>query len=282
MEIFTECFNDGTVEPSPDIFIIALNSLVLTSMNHVMSNFASDEDVLFNQRKWLEVLVDFILNINENKTTTESQYVTMFSYKQSHSVEALKFLFKIYNKSSLLNWFLASVMPCCVKIKISSFLLKYIDRIQSEIWQKEILYSYDIISLGIYIKNLIYLETEFRIDQNEKINYHFSNMLKKFKSQIDNESTVVECYLNLFVQCLAALYHQESIYYDDSNSLMNLIEILNEKKNSVFYDLHKNAISALVNLNCLAYKANLIKNEQIFDLYETLNKVNNYLNLSII
>lgn len=242
-------------------------------MNHVMTNFASDEDITFNQRKWLEVLVDFILNINENKTATESEYVTMFSYKQSHSVQALKFLFKIYKKSSLLNWFLASVMPCCVKIKINSFLLKYIDRIQSEIWQKQTLHSYDIISVSIYIKNLIYLETEFRIEQNEKINSHFSNMLAKFKNQIDNESIVVECYLNLFVKCLSALYHQESIYYDDSNILISLIEILNEKKNSAFYDLHKNATSALVNLNCLAYKANLIKNEQIFDIYEALNKV---------
>ncbi|RNA08178.1 hypothetical protein BpHYR1_011693, partial [Brachionus plicatilis] len=268
LEILTQSLNQRTCDPNADLFTIVLNSLVLSTMDYVMNNFATDEDITFNQRKWLEVLVDFILNIKENKTATESEYITMFSYKQSHTVDALKFLFKIYKESTLLNWFMASVLPSC-----------YIDRIELEIFSKETLQSNDILSLGVYLKNLIYLENNFRIEQNDKINAHFCSLLEKFKNQIDHEPLVVECYLNLFVQCLSALYHQESIYYDDTNILISLIRILNQKKGSLFYDLHKNSTSSMVNLNCLAYKANLIKNEQIFDIYELLNKESRFSDL---
>ncbi|CAF0861948.1 unnamed protein product [Brachionus calyciflorus] len=274
LEILTETYKVRSHEPnSNDLFLIVLNSLIESSTDYIKNNLKSEENSVYNQRKWLEVLVDFILNIKENKTASESEYINMFSYKQAHSSETLKFLFKVYQKSNFISYFLACVLPSCVQIKISSFLIQYIHRIQTELFQKSKLNSNDLKSMSVYLKNSINLEKEFTIEHNYKINEYFENLLAKFKLQINDPDTqIVNSYLESFVQCFSQLYNEESIYYDDKNILEQILNILNEKLKTCFYEFNTSAMSTLVNLTCLAYKSNLIKNENLILIYDVLNK----------
>ena len=75
-------------------------------------NNSNNEEIIFNQRKWLEILVDFILNLREGdkKSLDESEYVKIFNYHQFYSIEIMKFFFEvftecIYHSSQVWNCF---------------------------------------------------------------------------------------------------------------------------------------------------------------------------------
>lgn len=93
----------------------------------------------FNQSKWTEVLIDFLLNIKENKVSTRTEFLTTFSYNKVFPVETLKFLFDLFSSGTALHvYFLAKIQPSCIQLKISSYLLNYLHSTQLDLFD-----SYD-------------------------------------------------------------------------------------------------------------------------------------------
>ena len=89
----------------------------------------------------------------------------------------------------------------------------------------------------------------------------------------------------VLTECLFDLYesNQEStIYYDEEGLLEKFLNELNDRmilKKYPFDDVYKEtrtnqiASTCLVNLTCLAYKSNLIKNEFLVKIYDYLQSV---------
>lgn len=261
------------------MYLLVLNSIIQVSTEHILNNetLKQNENVCYNQRKWLEVLIDFILNITENKNASEAEYISLFNYNQVHSIETLKFLYKVYQKSSLIAYFLACCLPTCVNIKISNFLIQYIHRVAHEALDKQ-----DLKAFSVYIQNLIKSEKEFKIDLNEKINSLLARLFENYTRSINDPSVdlnIIQKYFIAFQESLYVLYDEESVYYDDRNVLEKLLNNLNENlsKGSFIFDknssISSTAMGCIINLTCIAYKSNLIKNESLQCLYQVLNKV---------
>ena len=89
----------------------------------------------FNQSKWTEVLIDFLLNIKENKVTTKNEFLTTFSYNKIFQAESLKFLYEIFRETTIHFYFLAQIQRSCITLKISSYLLQYLHTSQLEIFE---------------------------------------------------------------------------------------------------------------------------------------------------
>ena len=65
----------------------------------MLIHLKNDKTIVQDQSKWLEVIVDFILNVNENKISTKNEFVNTFSYGSVFKVDELDFMyveFKIY------------------------------------------------------------------------------------------------------------------------------------------------------------------------------------------
>lgn len=80
--------------------------------------------------------------------------------------------------------------------------------------------------------------------------------------------------LNIMIDCLYTIYDEESVFYDDCNVLVSLVDTLNQKFTQKTYPFEKSdqgynkmAIVCLINITCIAYKSNLITNENLNDLY---------------
>ena len=139
MQIMIESFetlhkNNETI--NADFYTLILTGLVTITSTYVKQTFYTHESEVyqrmhFNQSKWTEVLIDFLLNIKENKVTTKSEFLTTFSYTKVLSAEALQFLFEIMNRTGVHFFFLATVQPSCIQLKIASYLLQYLHSTQS-------------------------------------------------------------------------------------------------------------------------------------------------------
>ncbi len=277
-----------------------LIALVDVSTSHVLSTMSENEAMCHTQRKWLEVLIDFILNITENKNATENEYINSFNYNKFHTIDTLRFLHKAYQNSTIIDYFLAACLPHCLSIQISKFLLQYIDRIQTDLIQAPLSVTdsnscLKINAVGVFVQNVILSassnqdKTEFDQAENEKINSLIKMLFDKYvqcsSERISEEnSLLLGQYLTSLVECLFCLYDEESVYYDELNLLENLLNNLNAslKAKSVMFtkesvyeksDFNKTVTSSLVYLTCLAYKSNLITNERVNSIYEYLKQV---------
>ena len=119
--------------PSSNIlFLLALAGLINVTSEYVALSNKNDQEEnsqLIEQRKWTESIVDFILNIKENKHTSEAEYLSSFNFNQWLSGGELKFLFQLYKTTSsgYTAFFLSSILhTSCIKLKISHFLIKYV------------------------------------------------------------------------------------------------------------------------------------------------------------
>ncbi len=268
--------NNSIVEEC-NIFLLALFGLINASSNFVLDNngtYKGDfNENIYIQRKWLETIVDFALNVNENKNARESDYKT--------STDFLKFLFKIYNNTDLINFFLVSILPISRIIKISEYLNKYIDDKIIEIinnFNNYQINNFDFVSITVFIQNVI----KFSKNENSgsKINKNglvfIQNLFKFYQSNNDIIT------MKSITECLYVLYENDSIYYDNQNLLESCLNNLSLKlKNKIypFDDLsretneHMIAMMCILNLTCLSYKANLVKKEFIISIYEYLKSV---------
>lgn len=254
-------------------------------------NNSNNEEIIFNQRKWLEILVDFILNLREGdkKSLDESEYVKIFNYHQFYSIEIMKFFFEVFKNSSIELFFIVFIEPNCKGLKISKFLINYIEKQINDainlLDKTDANGSFTVLSIALYIKNLIE-SNDFSIDRNTQINNSIEKLFQKYltltsrnNDQIDLE--IVENYLDAITKTLSYLYNEESIYYDDENLLEKILDNLKEKCKEQKDDLQQENVSKernvyLMNyvlISLIAYKSNIIDNSTIQGIYEMLNKV---------
>lgn len=278
--------NDGQSNKN-DFYLLVLYAIVQASSDHVLllNPEASDtESIGFNQRKWVEVIIDFILNIRETRMeTTESEYVNQFNYNQVHSTNTLLFLFKVYDsKKKLAEWnfldyFMTLCLGSCIPLRVSSFLVQYVEKIVNthieslsgaNISQHV---SYVFKTITVYLKTLIRQDTKFDMAKNTNINSILASILVSFRKSLDFRSPILPKYLDLFTGCMFSLYDDDSVYYDDQNILAQLVEIL-ENLVLVKGETSEAYVSALVYLSCLGYKSNLVGNELVERVYNVLNK----------
>ena len=287
MNILVNAHKTNTTESS--LFLIALSSLVNTTSEYVLSSQASntvlDNDesspILLNQRKWTECLVDFILNIKENKNANESEYISSFNYNQWLNVDELKFLFKLYKTSSdeEILYFLSSILhSSCINLKISNYLIKYIHKTINlnfeNLTDQHKDFRIKLEALSKYIQMQIKLPgLSINLDQNTSINENMKSLLHSWNSLYPQTNS--NFHLNALVECLHYLHDEESIYYDEEAILENLIErcyvLVIESNNKSHDDLER--VKCLVNLVCIGYMSNIVNNDKIVKLYEFLNKV---------
>jgi hypothetical protein len=279
---------------------MVLIAIVDVSTTHVLNTMSENEAVCHTHRKWLEVLIDFILNITENKNATENEYINSFNYNKFHTIDTLRFLYKSYQNSTIIEYFLAACLPNCLNIRISKFLLQYIERIQTESVQAPS--SIDgsnsclkINAVGVFVQNMILsassskVKIEFDYAENERINVLIKTLLDKYVKCLNEKRSeenllALGQYLTSLTECLFSLYDEESIYYDELNLLESLLDNLTSNltaKSFMFIEqsidekssFHRTVTSALVYLTCLAYKSNLISNEKLNPIYEFLKQV---------
>ena len=303
MQILIKSYGKAQASSDKNLFLLALSSIVNVTSEYVLEHqqLKDNEAILVNQRKWTEVLVDFILNIKENTTATETEYISSFNYNQHYSIDELKFLFQLYQTSTTtILYFLSSILHAsCIRLKISSYLIKYVHTTHSnlitQLSHSENEPSHDCMlqAASKYIQMQIKLtnsSSEFDLSQNKNINVFIKCLLDRFfylTSSLDDGTRpqtdkLIESYLDALVECLNCLYDEESAYYDEENILETLLDSLDKvyligsNSNSSRFDLSKvaNVVKSMVNLTCVAYKSNIINNDKIVRLYEYLNKVN--------
>lgn len=96
-------------------YLLILQTIVEVTSDEIVAS--GDESTKFEHRKWVEVIVDLMLNIRESKSAlTEFEYIDQFNYSKNHSIETLKFLLRIYNsKRENSEWdFLEYFMSVCL------------------------------------------------------------------------------------------------------------------------------------------------------------------------
>lgn len=118
---------------------------------------------------------------------------------------------------------------------------------------------------SIYVRNLIKSKTEFDQTTNQQIN----KLIQKIQSSLSKHTTSYQSNLNALVNCLDALYDAESIFYDDANILIGLVDKLTSQFKAK--NLDRGTLINLVNLTCIAYKSNLIGNENLIDIHSCLS-----------
>lgn len=283
LDLCLECLNssvDESHKPNEDESnkrLIILGALVEVTTEYLLENYSQDEEMTFTYRKWLEVLIDFVLNIKENKsTTTINEYISSFNYNKYCSTDTLKFLYLVYQNSTIVEYFLATCQPCCVRINIAKFLLQYIDRIQLEIIESGEKADINSSASQVYMKNLISIVSSKEFDQatNVRINSLIRKLLDRYIKL--NTGREADQLLLTLVDSLFSLYNEESVYYDELDLLETLLKTLDTQvKNIPQSDLSSSPtiISSFVYLTCLAYKSNLISNEGLTSVYDVLNKV---------
>lgn len=263
-----------------DFYLLILHAIIQTSSDYAVKlSSACDEEVVFNQRKWVEVIVDFILNIRESRLqTNESEYVGQFNYNQSHSPDTLRFLFKLYDSKrkladwSLLDYFMSSTLEVCVRLRVSSFLVQFIDKIVAahieSLSQSSTPIRFAFKTISVYLRAQIRLDSKFDMAKNTNINTTLASIVDSFRKSNSNQQLSGK-YLGLFAECMFALYADDSVYYDDRNLLTMLVEHLEQ---AVFERGEKSEayVSALVYLSSVAYKSSLVGNELVRRVYALL------------
>lgn len=230
--------------------------------------------------KWLEVIVDFILNINENRITTKNEFLNTFSYNSIFKVDELNFMYEIFKNSQTMNkYFLSKIQPICLKFKINPYLNQYLERTQLDFFNMESGDKLSLESFGRYVQNYIKTKKQFNETDNQHINSLLKKMYEKYFNLVSGQRNLdlIREYLRVITQCLNCLYDEESVFYDQESILETLLNSLNKSFEEKIFpfkdDLYISATQCFVNLNCIAYKSNLITNENLIKIYELISKV---------
>ena len=277
IQILLKSFQDTNC----DAFILALIGLLKSVTQHVVSEKSKHstdvyQSMHFNQSKCLEVIIDFVLNIKENKVTTKREFLTTFSYNKIFPAEVLTFFYELFQATRMHFYFLAQVQPCCIQLKISTYLLQYLHGSQLALFEPHQPSSSNQFLLqasSVFIQNLIACKKEFDQVHNQLINKLILNIYEQF---IETRSLA---HLNVLIECLNSLYDEESMFYDENNILTGLLNRLNEAflagKCPFETPLNRDMTAAFINLMCIAYKSNMITNDLLIQVYQALLKVGN-------
>lgn len=270
--------NGSNLALDQNLVVLAFASLIESSSQFMQINLAKDESILKEHSKWLETIVDFILNITENKISTKNEFLNSFSYKEVFNKTELEFMYELFKKTpEITKYFLSKIQPMCVKFQVKTYLNQYLERIQLDFFN--INESNDKLALeafSLYVENYIKSRKQFTDLDNKHINEQIRKIYNKYL--LLENSDMIQSYLIVLTQCLNCLYDEESVFYDEDQILEKILSKLYasfEAKN-----LERNLVQSYVNLNCIAYKSNLISNENMYQIYEFLstNSKLNHLN----
>lgn len=223
-----------------------------------------NENFIKNQKNFLEVVVDFLLNIRENSSLRNK-----YNYDNKVcSVEFLRLFSKTLKSSKLLDYFIINISEYCLKFKISNYLTDFIKNCFIKVKNKSKQDPIDTFIYSSHIINLIKSTKDFDLELNTEINNLIDDLHKKFLKyeKSDDLKQVASNFLMGLTQTLCCLYNEESAFYDENNILKI---VLNSLKNTIEHDY----FVCWVCLNCLAYKSNLIDNIEVERVYENLKKV---------
>ena len=269
------------------------------------SSVAEATAALLNQRKWLQVLVDFALNIDENRHASQADYVDSFSYHECHSPRALAFLYAVLSSASMVDYFLAGVMSSAARAQISPFLLDYIqnrlvgnhddDNVSSSSSSSSLSSSSaGVAALGLFVRTRIQLKRSFDSAENARLNRLirrlYSSYLTSSAEMQQHQQTITQgqrvlanCTTRVLVECLDALYDEESCHYDESHVLDEFVEHLcsrlenddeakqDEEEEAEEDEGKQIATASLVNLACVAFRANRVGNELLVRVFTLLS-----------
>jgi hypothetical protein len=292
-EILIDSFNQNSPEPAndetilnrADLFLIYLSGLIDVSTVYVLKNYHNNHEALHNQRKWLEVIIDFALNVIENKQASEQEHLSKFANNKVHSNKTLKFLHDTFKGSTLILFFLSSVYSSCATISISSYLLKYIDSLRFSLFDRSNEPNMSCQMIIFFSTNVQYLIkiSEFSLQRNVEINNLvqilfdcYANNLNSVEKEI-RSIVKTKNYLVSLTACLNYLYNDESVFYDENcilekfqadliENLSNKVEPFETKNPSIF----KTAMECLTSLSAIAFKANLLDNQSASRVYRLL------------
>ena len=88
-----------------------LASLIESTCQFILINDLKKDETLFkNHSKWLEVIVDFMLNVNENKVSTKNEFLNTFSYSEAFKANELEFMYDLFDNCKSMNkYFLSKI-----------------------------------------------------------------------------------------------------------------------------------------------------------------------------
>ena len=286
MQILIDCYKEllhknGELSAHDyNLFVLVLASIIESTSKFMLIHLKKDANIIQDQSKWLEMIVDFILNVNENKISTKNEFLNTFSYNSVFKVDELDFMYEIFKKSLSMNkYFLSKIQPMCMEFKIKNYLIQYLERAQLDFFDAESEDKLSLESFGRYVQNFIKTTKQFNETDNKKVNDLLKKINMKCAVLIDSQShsDLIKDYLRILTQCLNCLYDEESVFYDEDSlleSLLNRLANSFQDKTFPFKDeLYVPITYNFVNLNCIAYKSNLITNENLVKIYQSLSKV---------
>jgi hypothetical protein len=243
---------------------IVLSMICLINTSSLFALEQKNEVFIKNQTIFLEIIVDFLLNIKEI-----SSLLNKYNYDDKIcSIEFLRLFSKALKNTNLLDYLIINISVSCLKFKISNYLTDFIRNCFTKITNKQIFDSIDGFIYANYINNLIKSTKEFDSDLNIEINNllnNFQNLYLKLKLNVDSK-VISNYFLIGLTQTLCCLYNEESAFYDEKNVLRTTLDDL---KNAV----DENEFICRICLTCLAYKSNLIDNIEVKNVYDDLVKV---------
>ena len=174
----------------------------------------------------------------------------------------------------------------CMEFEINNYLIQYLERSQLDFFDSESDDKLSFESFGRYVQNFIKTKKKFNETDNSKVNSFLKKIHSKCIHLLENQSQsdLVKEYLRILTECLNCLFDEESVFYDEDSLLVSLIDRLakpfEEKIFPFKNDLYLTATYNFVNLNCIAYKSNLITNEHLVKIYQSLSMVVNIFNIT--
>ncbi len=215
-----------------------------------------------------------------------NDHLLIFLVKNSKIVVSYKNFVKIRyeifkNTSSMNKYFLSKIQPVCIELEIKNYLIQYLERAQLDLFDSDSDDKLSLESFGRYVQNFIKTKTKFNETDNTKVNSLLKKLHTKCFYLLEKQSRfdLIKEYLRILTECLNCLYDEESVFYDEDSLLESLLNKLSkpfEDKTFPFNnDLYFPVTYNFVNLNCIAYKSNLITNEHLIKIYQSLSKVFN-------
>lgn len=251
------CINSETNTHMYDTAILAYIGLINASSNYTRP--LEDKSMLKEHSQWLDGLIDLALNVHEmQKVTKQLKNQSAFPH------DLITFLKDTFKNTQMFELFLAEINAYCTAFRISSYLRDFIRKIQLDSMEKKTHTPNRIFSFGVFISSLIKSTNDFTIALNNDINNLLKLLYDMFIQHKSDEAKMLD-YFQALTITLCCLYDENSVFYDELNILKTLLGSKME--------LNENTISFRVCLTCVAYKANLIENEKLSDLYAELQRV---------
>ena len=320
MAILTAAFKSKSEKRSQMTYVHMLSALVNASTDLLTNNeshqLKSDQDLtkltLINkQRKWLQLIVDLILNMNENSIKVDpsstTQIFQQFSYNEAIQVETFEFLCSLFNPNTkqaiakkLINlYFLTSINMSCKKLSINNYLIKYIEETAIDsFWNAEpcnenlLNLAKQVKSVALFLIDHIRNENSISLDietTKRSVNTKLGQFIDKFFRDVsvlktrslrsESSKMLVEAYLDWLTKCFFYSYQSELMTSDNHGLIIKLLNFA-KIENFAFLGASPNGSDSLsfslvksqMNLLCLTYKFDIIDGQQLNPTFEEMSQ----------